>query len=165
MSTVEDSSWVIDRWENESFVEDDGKKPVLPSQALNLVLPQVSDNLRVSGGPCWRHVNYHLVNRREIYCILYGILLKLSVMVRDRFQIAGVNFGGAFIMITRTCPTSTPHILMRMGLNRRLTWMTCWEECSASDRLSDSDRLAGTMTCTFLSLGCVDVLDFSCQPS
>lgn len=31
-------------------------------------------------------------------------------MVCDRFQVAGVNFGGAFIMITRTCPTSTPHI-------------------------------------------------------
>lgn len=67
MSTVENSSWVIDGREYESFVEDEGKKPVLPSQALNLVLLQVSDNLRVPGGPCWRHIDYHLVNRREIY--------------------------------------------------------------------------------------------------
>lgn len=67
MSTVEDSSWVIDGREYKSFVEYDGKKPVLASQALNLVLSPVSDSLRVSRGPCWRHVDYHLVNRREIY--------------------------------------------------------------------------------------------------
>lgn len=43
---------------------------------------------------------------------------------------------------------------MRMDLNRWLTWTTSWEECYVSDRLSDSDRFAGTMACTFLNLGC-----------
>lgn len=59
------------------------------------------------------------------------MLLELPVMVCYCFQIAGVNFGGAFIMITRTCPTSTPHIMMQMDLNRWLTLMTSWEECYA----------------------------------
>lgn len=87
---------------------------MLPSQSLNLVLQQVSEQLGASGGSTLRPVGYHLVYRREVYGILYGILLELSVMVGDCFQVARVNFDGAFVMITRTCPTSTRHILMRM---------------------------------------------------
>lgn len=45
MSTLKDPSWIIERWENKSLVEDDGKEPMLPSQSFNLVLPRVSDDL------------------------------------------------------------------------------------------------------------------------
>jgi hypothetical protein len=99
ISAVQDSSRVVQGWEDQSIVEDCIENLVLQLEPADLVLQRSERKRLLLSHP---RAAAYLIHRRKVYVVFNSVLLILPMMVYDCLAVGGIK-------VLRPCLRVTSH--------------------------------------------------------